>query len=564
VIVAGAFAGGAHGAKPSHAVTLSPAPGTPDASPTTQISVLGARPTGVVAAGSRSGGHPGALRAYAAAPGASFVPSRAFAPGERVRVRVAFGSRHISYAFQVGRPVPVAAAAAAQPPGGGAESFVSEPGLHPPRIAVRTFSGAPSGGDFFVTPATQRSGKMVGQFGPLIADARGEPVWVQPLPAGVVAANLRPQTLAGEPVLTWWQGQIAAPAGDLSGEDVIADRSYRTVATVRAGNGYVADLHEFVVSGQTALITVYSRVRMDLSALGGSRHGTAFDAIVQRNDLKTGLVMFEWHALGHVPMRDCYFRPQRSGAVYDPYHVNSIQPLAGGDLLVSMRNTWTAYDLTPSGGIRWQLGGRRSSFRLGRGVRFAWQHDVQLHPGGLVSVFDNEGHVQRAQSRGLLIRLDRRRRTATLAHSYAHRPHLFARYEGNVQLLPGGDTLVGWGGESYFSEFSRAGRLLLDARFPGFDDSYRVFRYPWSATPAQPPAAAVRAGSVYASWNGATGVSQWRLLAGSAPATLAPVATVARAGFETAIPAGGSGPYFEVQALGAAGQVLGSSAVVHS
>jgi len=69
----GALAAGAQ------AVTLSPLNGTPDASPDTQISFLGA-PAGQIAdvsvEGSRSGSHGGKLRSYASASGASFVPSR--------------------------------------------------------------------------------------------------------------------------------------------------------------------------------------------------------------------------------------------------------------------------------------------------------------------------------------------------------------------------------------------------------------------------------------------------------------------------------------------------------
>ena len=61
---------------------------------------------------------------------------------------------------------------------------------------------------------------------------------------------------------------------------------------------------------------------------------------------------------------------------------------------------------------------------------------------------------------------------------------------------------------------------------------YRAFRFPWSATPAAPPAIALKATgaattTVYASWNGATGVAAWRVLGGATPASLTALATVA-------------------------------------
>jgi hypothetical protein len=69
---------------------------------------------------------------------------------------------------------------------------------------------------------------------------------------------------------------------------------------------------------------------------------------------------------------------------------------------------------------------------------------------------------------------------------------------------------------------------------------------------------------VYASWNGATEVASWRVLAGSSPAALRPAASAPRSGFETAIAVAGApaGAYVAVQALDAAGTVLASSRAV--
>ena len=65
---------------------------------------------------------------------------------------------------------------------------------------------------------------------------------------------------------------------------------------------------------------------------------------------------------------------------------------------------------------------------------------------------------------------------------------------------------------------------------------------------------------VYASWNGATDVSSWRVLGGSAPTALRPVATSRRTGFETSI-ATGRYAYVAVQALDAGRHVLGQSPI---
>jgi len=74
-------------------------------------------------------------------------------------------------------------------------------------------------------------------------------------------------------------------------------------------------------------------------------------------------------------------------------------------------------------------------------------------------------------------------------------------------------------------------------------------------------AARLRGGKLtaYASWNGATEVVSWRVLAGATPGALVAAAVEPRSGFETSISVRSAGPYVAVQALNAAGQVLGTS-----
>jgi hypothetical protein len=149
-----------------------------------------------------------------------------------------------------------------------------------------------------------------------------------------------------------------------------------------------------------------------------------------------------------------------------------------------------------------------------------------------------------------------------------HTPSLLANSQGNDQLLPDGNSFVGWGALPYMSEFSPTGKLVFDARIAAPGSSYRAFTYPWTGTPATPPALALRSTgaetlTAYASWNGATGVSAWQLLAGPSPTQLAPIETAPSAGFETAIAAKSVQPYFAVAALDAAGQTLATSAAAH-
>jgi hypothetical protein len=297
------------------------------------------------------------------------------------------------------------------------------------------------------------------------------------------------------------------------------------------------------------------------------------DGIVQEVDIKTGLVMFEWHAYGHVRVYDSYASsPRDRKRPWDFFHINSISPdpWGDGDLLISSRNTWAAYEIDHhSGAIAWRIGGKRSSFRMGAGTGTAWQHDARWQPDHTLTIFDN-GAVPdvHSQSRAVRERIDWKRRTVELVGREVHTPALHSGSQGNAQLLPNGNSFIGWGEDPYFTEFSPAGQVLFDARLPGPTQVYRAFRFPWSAIPATPPAIAVKVTgptttSVYASWNGATGVGSWRVIAGDTPATLATIATVASSGFETAIALPSAAPVFVVQALGGAGEVLGTSHALH-
>jgi hypothetical protein len=411
----------------------------------------------------------------------------------------------------------------------------------------------------------------------MIIYKHGSLVWFQALsPRGTRAANFRVQQYEGRAVLSWWQDPLASGAGTSAGI-VIADSSYHQIAVVRGGNGYQPDLHESQITPQgTMLITVYNAVDCDLRAIGGAPDAAVADTMVQELDLKTGLVRFEWHSLDHVALSDSYASGLRASRVtpFDYFHINAIDVQPGGELLVDARNTWAAYDIDRrSGQVRWELGGKHSSYRMGAGTRIAWQHDARRQPDGTITFFDNGATpVTHPQSRAIQVRLDPSTLTATLVRMVQHAPALVAGSQGNTQALAQGSWLVGWGEVPYLSEFGAAGQLLFDAHLPRPYESYRAFRLPWSGSPSGPPVfAAVRpahgAGrTVYASWNGATALASWRVLAGSSPQTMTVVAGAPRSGFETAIAlaASVSGAYVQVQALDAAGALIGASALARS
>lgn len=441
--------------------------------------------------------------------------------------------------------------------------FHSAPGLDPDALTLDVPARRTAPGYVFL--AVKRG---PGQDGPMIVDDRGHVVWFHPVPKGMAATGFRVQRYRGQPVLTWWQGHTAWGHG--MGEYVILDRHYREIARVRAGNGLEGDHHEFqLVAGGRAYLSAYEERPMDLSAVGGSRHGKVFDSIVQEVDVASGRVVWQWRASDHVPVTEG-MTPPKSDRPHDWFHVNAIDVDRDGNLLISGRNVHAIYKVSRrTGAIIWRLGGRRSDFRFGPGAQFAYQHDVHRRADGTISLFDNEATPPTApQSRGIVLRLDRRRRTATLVRAYTHPDHLLAGAEGNVQELPNGDVFMSWGPEEHVSEFSAGGRLLFDLQLPAGADSYQAFRYPWVGEPLDRPALAARrtgadALTAWASWNGATAVGGWQLLAGEDPNALEPIgAPVPRRDFETTLQARTTARYVAVRALDATGAVIATSAAV--
>jgi hypothetical protein len=435
-------------------------------------------------------------------------------------------------------------------------TFTSENWIHPP---IAYFSGSDpdpvTSGDIFVNAAHSI------QSGPMIFNPQGQLIWFDPLPNRGAAYDVNVQPYQGHTVLTFYGG----------GEDVILNHNYQTVAVVNAGNGYALGIHEFQITSQgTALITVNKKVPWDLSSVGGSKQGTLVDNAIQEIDIGTGQVLWQWDSDQHVNVGASYAGKPGKQA-YDYFHINSIQQLPNGNLLISARHTWAIYEIEKqTGRILWTLGGKHSSFKMGPGTGFSWQHDARMHTGGTITLFDDGAGLYKSepQSRGLNLRVNYKTHRVTLIHAYTHNPPLLTYSQGNVQLLADGNALIDFGSSSYLSEFDYSGRQLFSIHFAKPLQTYRAYRHPWWGQPTTPPAIATGAGShgtwVWASWNGSTQVTSWRVLAGPSQDTnsMTQVGQFSKKDFETQMWVSSKKPYFAVEALSSQGQVRGTSAAV--
>jgi hypothetical protein len=352
-------------------------------------------------------------------------------------------------------------------------------------------------------------------------------------------------------------------------EYMLLDNHYHVVAHVPARHGYIADLHEFqVMPDGTAYLGAYHAVQDPVTGL------PTLEYVVQRVDIASGHVRFEWHSLDHVPTADTYKpRPASTSVRWDYFHGNAIEPIADGDLLVSARNTSTIYRISGrTGEVLWRMGGKRDDFGLVSRHpewQFCYQHDVRVDGADRLSLFDNGGGSSQAcprhRARVEVFAYDTARMTVArvkVLSSRAASPSgdgFFTRMVGSARRLANDNWMVSWGDTGHVTEFGPGGRPLFDLTLSTI--TYRAVRWRWTGDPVSRPSIAVDRGSgtvtAWASWNGATEVSRWRLVAGPSADRLQPVGpTFARHGFETRLQVATWDTYVAVTALDASGRVL--------
>ena len=369
-----------------------PVPGTLTAGEKTTISFRGggADAIGTVTVrGSRSGSHPGKLQAHPDGQGASFVPDKPFEANEKVSVttdRNIVGATSGDFAINIGdettrkaRPVEFPNVGR-----GTVQKYATRPDLEPPSVTVTTAKPGRAPGLVFLAPKAGR-----GQDGPMIINDKGQTVWFKSTP-GKIPADFRVQQLGGKPVLTWWEGQLFVGDGDGVGQ--VYDPNYKRVATVTAGNGYSFDLHEFTLTPQnTAVVLSYERFKRDLRPWGGPRTRASWTTSSRRSTCAPAPCCSSGTAFGNVSPKESNMPPPTgAGFEWEYFHVNSAEITPDGNFLISARNTSTVYKIDRrTGKIIWKLGGKESTFKLGKGVRFDWQHSARAQPDGTINIYDN-------------------------------------------------------------------------------------------------------------------------------------------------------------------------------
>lgn len=450
-------------------------------------------------------------------------------------------------------------------------SYHSAPTLNAQRVCMNlgvTTHGTTPGTYLFLAPGGD-SGLGAGIF-----KDDGQLVWWQPAVAPRIW-NFQVVRYQGQSYLAEFAGHPIDNNHHESGAIYLYNEHYQRVGTITMGGAFASkgvDIHEFKITPEgDALLASSPQVEATL-------HGhpiKVYDYVIQKVSLvhtatgiHTGRVLFQWDAVKHVPVSQSRLTPP-SGYAFDYFHGNAISQDTDGNLVISARNVWGIYKINiKTGHIMWQFGARGDAHLS---EPWCYQHDIVPLGGNRYSLFDDgsagpgclPGYSAHA-SRALIIQVDPNHHPASikLIRTYTHQPPLLATICGSLQLLSNGDALVGWGDVPETTEYSPTGSVLMDLSLSNW--SYRSYRLPWVGLPLTPPAvAAQRNGSstkVWASWNGSTEVTAWRVLAGSSAGTLTPVTSpTTKTGFETTITLPKAYSTVAVQALSAAGKVLATS-----
>lgn len=267
---------------------------------------------------------------------------------------------------------------------------------------------------------------------------------------------------------------------------VILDRNFKDIDTIKAGNGYITDIHELVKDPKTGNYFLLAQriVTVNLyELLGyGSTEAKILDLIVQEINSK-GDVVFEWKCLDHLPITDAHGVNLSTTDIIDYVHCNGIMLDSDSTLLLSSRHLSEVTRINRNtGAIMWRLGTHASTlkFSFPNDVDgFTYLHHAQKLSNGNILLFDNGNFKTGTRySRAVEYSLDETLMVATKVWEYRHDPDVTTNFMGSVQRLENGNTLIGWGsGSPSFTEVNPIGKIIYEGYMPDGILNYRTFKY---------------------------------------------------------------------------------------
>lgn len=454
--------------------------------------------------GSLSGPHAGALTLSDDRHTVLFHPELPFAPSEVVTVQLSgpvVGDREFTftvtpqseplsrtYAVTEEGEVIRKETMMSKPSGTFSPEMVSADSLPAdfPKFTV-TASNNPSPGNFFLTTSDDVAG--VGHFFYMI-DNTGKVLKYQRRPGHVYDFKVQPNGLLtyADPFSDWGY------AGGSRCVHRVLDTNFAAVDSFKAGNGYDADTHEFLMlANGHVLLHAYDIQYMDLSAIipGGNANAIVVGSIMQELDLQKNVV-FQWRSWDHIAVPETYMN--KTAAAFDYIHVNAYDVDSDGHFLLCFRNTCEVVKVNRfTGEMMWRMGGKSNQFTFfgetesNKPAYFTFPHSLKRLPNGNFILFDNGNLHVPMVSRAVEYKIDQVNKTATQVWQYHHTPEVYTPTRGSVQRLPNGNTVIGWGsasfvgvGKTMITELSPTDQILFEMESLDKMPSYRALKFVWN------------------------------------------------------------------------------------
>jgi hypothetical protein len=269
----------------------------------------------------------------------------------------------------------------------------------------------------------------------------------------------------------------------------IVDSSFKLIDQVQMQNGYLADIHEFVMlPNGHYLMMAYESNPVDMSKLlpDGDPNAVVVGTVIQELD-KNKNCIFQWRSTDFIPILETFDDPTHK--TFEHVHGNSLFLDTDGNVIASFATTNEIIKIDMvSGNIMWRLGGRKNQFKFinehpeNSQMYISMTHDAKKLPNGNLLFYDNGVMKKTWYSRAVEYVLDENKKEATLAWEYRHQPDISAFAMGSVQRLPNGNTLINWGliFKGLFrtlTEVNSKNEIEFEMSIPSDAFSYRAFKY---------------------------------------------------------------------------------------
>jgi len=368
----------------------------------------------------------------------------------------------------------------------------------------------------------------------MILNNDGAPVWYQ---KGLRAQDFKVQKNG---ILTLFAGP--GFTGHDDHQFIGYDENFRQIASFRAVNGYETDGHELQVleNGRVLVFGIRGQpVDMRRYVTGGRSDADVHETVLQEFTPEGDLI-FQWRSWDHYSIglvQYWAFEDSVVGKRIRFAHMNAVDVDTDGHLLISSKHQGEVTKVNrDTGEVIWRMGGGHPTNPTGDPYRaerleilqdplggFDVQHDIRMVGTNRYTLFDNH-YLQRTEnSRAVEYEVDPEARTATLVWEYREDPPYGSFHMGNSQRLSNGNTLINWvlTGAPKATETRPDGTKAFEMNWVAKDSkSYRVTRFPWNGSVAQPYLIAEpHPDNVTLLFNkfGDSGVDHYRIYGGTSP-----------------------------------------------